>query len=202
MICRRGGVCGCAAAAVASSSHGGVDFAAVLKLVLAVNDDDVSCIDAAAQANTVAGGLSDANRTDFDGVIAAHGVDIRSLRSALDGWRGHDREIVLGVDEQVHVHKLIGKERIVAIVENGLQLVRAGGGIDLIVNGKKLAGGNFLCIIAVEGVDAKLNARAEFGADLGKLVLRQAEEDGDGLKLGDDQQAIRVVSVNDVPRVD
>src|SRR5881227_1436292 len=167
-----------------------------------IAEDLPTGIHAAAQTNAVAGGLRDGDGTDLHGVIAAHRIDVSSLRPTLNGGSRDDRQIVFRIDEKVHVHKLIGEESVVRIVKDGLQLVGAGGGIDLIVDGKKLAGGDFLGVVAIEGVDVELNTSAELGIDLGKVVLGQAEEHSDGLELGDKNEAIRVGGVNDISRID
>src|SRR5207302_245150 len=66
---------------------------------------------------------------------------------------------------------------------------------------EQFASGNLLRIVAVEGVDGELHPGTELGIDLGKLVLGQAEEHGDGLKLSDDHQAIGVGRVHDIAGV-
>jgi hypothetical protein len=108
---------------------------------------------------------------------------------------------VFCVDEQAHVHELIREENIVGIVENRLEPIGAGGGIDLIVDGEQFARGNLFGIVAVKGFDGKLNSGTQLGIDLGKLVLRQAEEHGDRLKLSDEHQAIDVGGVHNIAGV-
>jgi len=186
---------------VASAGGTRRNFAAVLKLVLTVNDDHLACVDAAVHANAGGRVQSNGNGANFDGVIAADSVNVGSLGATLNGRSGNDREIPHSVHKQVDVDELIGKERAIGIVEDGFQLVRAGGGIDFVVHGQKLAGGDFLSVIAVVSFDVQLNSGAKFGADLRKLILRQAEENSDGLKLGDDHNAVCIVGVNDVSGV-
>ena len=106
-----------------------------------------------------------------------------------------------GVHEQVHVYELIGKKSVVGIVEDGLQLVSAGGRIDFVIDSEQLASGNLPRVVAVVGIHGEMNSGAELAADLGKLVLRKAEEHGDGLKLRDDHEAIGIVGVHDISRI-
>src|SRR5205807_1548369 len=182
-------------------SHGRVDLAAVLELVLAFNDYELAATYAAAQPNAIAGGLRDSDRTDCDRVVAGYGIDVGSLRPTLDRRSGNNREIVHGVHEQVHVYELIGKKSVVGIVEDGLQLVSAGGRIDFVIDSEQLASGNLPRVVAVVGIHGEMNSGAELAADLGKLVLRKAEEHGDGLKLRDDDETIGIVGVHDISRV-
>src|SRR5262249_49737385 len=185
----------------AAPSHCWRDFAAILQLVLTVDHYRLAWVQAPAQANVAAGGLRNRDHANLDAVVGAHGVDIRSLRAALNGRSGNNSQVMLGVDQQMHVHKLIGKKRVVRIVETGFQLVGAGCGIDLIIDGEQLSRGNFLRVVAIISVDIELDAGAELGAHLGKLVLRQTEEHGNGLKLSNDDQAVRVVGVHDISRI-
>jgi hypothetical protein len=107
-------------AAIVSAGGRGRDLAIVLKFVQAIHDNQVSGIHAIAQANAVAGGLRNGDRMDFHTVVAANGIDVGSLWTTLNGSGRHDGEIVLGINQQVHVDELIGEKSIVCIVKNRL----------------------------------------------------------------------------------
>src|SRR5262249_53619306 len=96
----------------------------------------------------------------------------------------------------------IGVKDVPAVVEYGCELVGAGGGIDLIVDGQELAGFNFGGVVTVEGFDAELATSAQLCSNLWKLILRESKDDGDGLKLGDHEEAAGVVGMAVVAQVD
>src|SRR2546421_12965147 len=58
-------------------SGGRADLAAVLQLVLPVDDDHVTAVDASGQADAVAAGLRYGDVLDFGGVAVLHDVDVR-----------------------------------------------------------------------------------------------------------------------------
>ncbi len=88
-----------------------------------------------------------------------------------------------------------------SLSKTALQFVRAGGGVDLIVNGEQLAAGDFCDVVAVVSFDGKLDSM-KLGHDLRKLILRQAEDHRDRLKLGNHNKTGGVGGVNDVSDVD
>src|SRR5580765_5604796 len=102
----------------------------------------------------------------------------------------------------MHVDELIREEHTVLIGKDGFEFVSAGGGINLIVDRGKLAVGNLVGVIAVIGFDGKLAAASEFRQDLLKLVLRQGEDDGNGLELSNDEKPARVGGMHDVSHID
>src|SRR3984893_16331428 len=99
------------------------------------------------------------------------------------------------------VHKLVGKQLIFGIVEHGLQLVGSGGGVDLVVYGEQLARSNLGDVVTIESLDTHLYTGAHLRHYLGKLILRQAEKNGDGLELRDYQQTVGVCGMHHVSDV-
>lgn len=174
------------------------DLAAVLQLVLPVDDDEFAAVETGAEANEISSGLCQSDGPNLDGVVRIDGVHVGALGPALDGGGGHDDQILLNVDEKMNIHKLIGEEQVLAVVEDGFELVSAGSGVDLVVDGEKFTGLDFVGVITVEGLDTELATAAQLRGDLRKLVLRKGKDNGDGLKLGDDEQAVGVAGVNNV----
>ena len=76
-------------------------------------------------------------------------VDERAVIAGLDG-SGRDHERVDAVfKHQVNVDELVWVERVVLIIEDGLQLRCAGGGVDLVVHGQQGTGCEFYSVCAV-----------------------------------------------------
>ncbi len=193
---------GCVGGRIACGRRARNDFAAVLQFVLPVGDDDVPLLQAGGKAGSVTRGLRDRNGTNADDISLTDEINVGALRAALDRGYRNEREIFARVHEQMDVDKLIRKERVVLIIEDGFEFVRSGGGIDLIVDGEKLAGSDFKRIVTIESIDVELNAFAELVVNLRELILRQAKDDGDGLNLRDDKEAVGVRSVNNVAGID
>ena len=63
----------------------------------------------------------------------------------LNRRRRNQRLIVEGLDQQARVHKLVGIEHALGVVEGGAQLDGTGGGVDLVVDGAELAGASRCC---------------------------------------------------------
>src|ERR1700676_2977592 len=132
---RRGRAATCA---IRAGRGAGINFGAILKFVQAVNNHAVAGIQAGAQADIVASGLCDGHDSNLRGVVGIGGINVSSLRTALNGSGGNDGEVVLGIDEKVDIDKLIGEKSVVRVRKHGFELVRAGGYVDLIVDGLEL----------------------------------------------------------------
>src|SRR2546429_654914 len=184
----------------------GIDLGPILQFVLAVDDHDITRIQAGAQAHAVAGGLRDEHGINFRNDILgsrvfSDGIKVSTLRATLDGSGGNDGEIMFGVNKKVDVDELIGEKGVVDIAKDGLELVGPGGQINLIVDGLEFSGGNFGSVVAVVGIDHKLSAGAELGVHLGKLILWQTENHRYRLELGDDQESASVGGMHDVANI-
>ena len=88
------------------------------------------------------------------------------------------------------------------VVEDGLELRSAGGGVDLVVDGEQRAAGDLVRVGAVVGFDDELPAALHRLLHLRKLIFRQREDDGDGMDLRDDDEAGGVRGVDDVAGID
>src|SRR5260370_340018 len=203
---RRGWAPGWRSAGAARSRSGASgrrnDFAAILQLVLAIDNHDIARIQPIGQANAVACGQRDSDGMNFHLVVVADRIDVRSLWAALNSWCRNDGQIVPGVHEKVHIHELIGEERVVHIGKNGFQLVRAGGEINLSVGGDKFSRSDLHLVFTIVGFDRELYARAQLGVHRRQLILRQTENYRDRLELGDDEKTIRIRGVHDVAGID
>ena len=151
------------------------DLAVILKLVLAVNHNYVTRVETRADTYVVAGSLGDRNHPNLHSVATRYNVDVRALGSALDRGCGNNNYISLDIDEHVHVDELIREEDVVVVGEYGFELVRAGRGIDLVVDGGEFAVGNFGRVVAIVGLDGEQASATDFDQDLLKLVLRQVK---------------------------
>ncbi len=62
-------------------------------------------------------------------------IDESALLTVLNGDIGHDQLIGQRVHEQTYIDELLREKRVVLVVENRLEFGRAGGVIDLIIEG-------------------------------------------------------------------
>src|SRR6266403_3576527 len=174
----------------------------VLQFVLTVSDDKFSGLETVAHAYRASGRLSDRDVMNFDG-IARHHIHVSTLRTTLNCGQWNQTKIALGVYKEMSVHKLVGKETAIFIVEDGFQFVCAGGDINLVVDGKKFARRNFRRVVSIKGFNSELcGAFVKLFKNLRELILRKREDDRYGLKLRNDQEPVGVSGVNDVPGID
>ena len=103
---------------------------------------------------------------------------------------------------QPHIHELVGKQRIVFIVELRLQPQGAGGDVDLIVQRGQHALGQHFLLVAVPGFHRQQPARGMRRADIGELDLGHGEENGNGLGLGDGDDAVRIAAGDQIAGID
>src|SRR6266700_506584 len=173
-----------------------------LQFVLTVRDDKFSGLQTVAHAYRATGRLSHRDVMDFDD-IARDDIHVRTLRTPLNCGQWNQTKIALGVHKEMSVHKLVGKETAIFIVEDGFQFVCAGGDINLVVDGKKFARRNFRSVVSIKGFDSELcGALVKLVKNLRELILRKREDDRYGLKLRNDQEPVGVCGVNDVPGID
>ena len=66
-------------------------------------------------------------------------INKRGLAVVLNGRSRNQRDTLFGIHQQPGIHELVGKERVVLVIEERAHLHGPGGGIDLIVEGKELA---------------------------------------------------------------
>src|SRR6478672_3370933 len=103
----------------------------------------------------------------------------------------------MGVDE------LVGKQAAVFVVENGFEFVCAGSDINLVVDGQQFAGRDLGSVVAIVRFHRQLSGPlVQLIKDLWELILRQGEDHGDRLNLGDDQQSAGIGGVNDIAGID
>src|SRR6185437_6968167 len=121
-----------------------------------------------------------------------------ALGAALHGGYGHYGEAGSGADLHARIHHLVGKERVVIVVEHGLQLEGAGRRVNGIVNREQVALSEELGVGAVEGGNIGVTTGGELAVDLRQILLGKGEEDRDRLDLGNDRHGLGVAGVDDV----
>ena len=77
---------------------------------------------------------------DGDLVVRPHDVDELALLAGLHGFGGHDGGTLDGVEREDGSDELAGPEDAVLVIEGGLQVDGAGGGIDGVVDDGEGAG--------------------------------------------------------------
>jgi hypothetical protein len=106
------------------------------------------------------------------------------------------------VDEQAGVDELVGEQAVALVAEEALELDRARGVVDLVVDRLQRAGVEHLLPLAVPRLHAQLVALRHPRHHRRELVGGQREDDRDGLELRDHEQPARVGRVHHVPRID
>ena len=74
-----------------------------------------------------------------DGVVVLDHVDERAVRPALDGGGRHHHHLAQRIDQHPHIDELAGPELEIGVGKLGLELHRAGGLVDLVVDHQHLA---------------------------------------------------------------
>src|SRR5580704_3843127 len=115
---------------------GNYDLRIVLQLVKAAVGNHVRWID------TFDGGLTGIRDAWLDvadlGGIILDDVDKRGLAIMLNGRGRNQSDSLQGIHQQSGVYELVGKQRVVLVIEERPQPDRPCGGIDLVVEGKEL----------------------------------------------------------------
>jgi hypothetical protein len=137
-----------------------------------------------------------------DRLVVLHDVDERPLGAALDGRRGRERRVGPGLDGHPHVDELVREEHAVGVREFGLELDRAGRGVDLVVRGQEPAGAELFLLRAVERVDGNAIAGPQALHHARQRIFGDREHDADRRELRDHHDAGRVRRAHDVARVD
>src|SRR5882757_7620514 len=125
------------------------------------------------------------------------GVHISALRASLNGRQRNNDGILSYGQHQANIDELIRPKGKIAIVEFALETDRPGSGIDLIVDGYKLARRKFSLIVTAVGFDRQLlvfHVLEHFR----KTVFRECKQRGDGLHLRNDDKPVWIRRTNHV----
>src|SRR5580704_3270819 len=110
----------------------------ILQLVETAVGDDVSWIDA--RNRSVAGvGYPGLNIPDLCRVVLDE-INKRGLAVVLNGGSRDQSDTLFGIEQKPGIHKLVGKQCIVLVIEKRPHLHGPSCGVDLIVEGKEFAG--------------------------------------------------------------
>ena len=110
---------------------------------------------------------------DRDRVVGLHQIDEGARLAALDGGDRHDGGVLHRVREQADIDELVGEQRLVLVVEHGAQLHRAGGRVDLVVDGGELALAELVLLRPVERRHRQGGALAQALAHRRQRILRE-----------------------------
>ena len=102
-----------------------------------------------ANLDAVAVGDAELDRADRDGAVGIDEIDERAGHAALDARRRHRGDVLVGVEQQPDVDELVRIERLRFVRKLRAQLDRAGGGIDLAVEGLQRAVGDLVGAAAI-----------------------------------------------------
>jgi hypothetical protein len=178
------------------------DLRARLELVDSLGDDRFSGRDALPDRRRIPLGQLHFDVAHLDGRIGLERPDEGGLRAALQRGGRNNHRVSKGVDEQPGVDELIREERGVLIREQGLDPNGSGSGIDLVVDCQKRPRGELLLQVAIPRLDGELASGLDLPLHGRELVCRDREHDRDRLELRDDDDAVGIVGMHDVSRVD
>src|SRR5262249_7552493 len=120
------------------------------------------------------------------------------LRASLDGSRRNDNHALSSIQPQFDIHKLVGKQCVVAVIENCLQLRGSRSGIDLVIDREQSSAGQLLRSVPVIGINRQVWVGAEPLQDLRQIILGNAEEYGDRLQLSDRGDSSCIGGMDDI----
>src|SRR5208282_6708537 len=146
------------------------DLRIVLQFVEATVGDHVSRIDAGHSGQASIGDAS-LDVADLRRVIL-NDINKRRLPVVLNGGGRNQSNALQGVHQQPGVYKLIGKKRVVLVIEERTHLDSAGGGIDLVIEGEELSAGDFSLLSSIESIEAQLFSVPGLGLHLSQTVFR------------------------------
>ena len=101
----------------------------------------------------------------------------------------------MGIDE------LVREELVVLVGELRPELDGAAVGVDLVVQGEQIPGGQLPALLPVIGLHRQVGLHPEPVQQLRQIILRDGENHRDGLDLGDHRQPGGIGGVDDVARV-
>ena len=138
-------------------------------------------------------------------VVRLHDIDVIAVRPALHGRRGHRHRVMHGRCLHPHPHEAAGPQRLLRIGERRLQLDRAGGRIDLVIEDGQRAPIQHGAGRRPRLVHRQHRRRCRGGhrgGDLRQILLRQVEHHRDRLQLREHDQPGRVGGMDDVAGID
>ena len=111
--------------------------------------------------------------------------DKRHIAVVLDGGGGDQDHVLQRIHQQAGIHKLVGKERVVFVVEERAQFQRAGGGVDLVVDSfRAFPMASLVCSERSSASTGSGLPLAHLLLHLADIVFRNGEDHGDGLQSG------------------
>ncbi len=104
------------------------------------------------------------------------------------------------IEPQMGVHERARPQLPLGIGKGGLEAGRAGFGVDLIVDEQQAPFVQLERVVLIPHLDLE-RASGAGPVDRRDLAGRQREHDGDGLKLRDHDQAVRIGGMHDIARI-
>ena len=112
------------------------------------------------------------------------------------------RPSFLSSDQQPGIDELIGKQRTIFILKDGLELESTCGRVDLIVQCQKRSGRELFLLAAIKSVHGHTLPLAQLRLDLRQIVLGHGKDHRDRLKLGHDDQGGGAVGLDNIAGID
>ena len=174
----------------------------VTQPIAAVDDHSITQREARIDRRRGAVGRTEADRPHRHRVVGIDQIDVGARRPALDRRRRHGGNVVQRAHQQLGIHKLVRKQRVVGIFELRTHLHGAGGRVDLAVERDHASGRQKLDIGAVVGRDLERGAGIQLRHDLRQVVLGDRKDHSDRLHLRDHRDSGVVAGLHVVSRID
>jgi hypothetical protein len=178
------------------------DLRSLAQPVGAVDHDSIVGLQPRCDLDLITVGDAGLNLLNADRIVRLDQEDEGSWGAVLDRRDGGGCRVVERAHQQPSVDELIGKELFVGIGESGAKLDRAGGRIDQVVDAFQGSRGDQLVVRTVVGGNNKLLSGSHFIPYVLDRVLRDDEDDGDRLNLGQHHEPGRVRRLDVVSRID
>jgi len=167
---------------------------------LAVGDDGIAGRDALLDHHLPAEGAAGCDQADRHLAIRPHDVDELALLSGLDSFGGHNGSSLNGVEGEDGSYELARPECGVPVVDGGLKVNGAGGGVHRVVDDGEGAGRTAGGVVLGEHANGERVDGVE-AAHGGEMLFRHVEVDENGGDLMDHHQR-NVVGLDQVSGVD
>ena len=119
-----------------------------------------------------------------DFVVAVQHPHEMTVIAHLQRGGRDDYRILLGINQHTGVDELVREQRVVLVVETGLQFDGAGGGVNLDVEAQQRSVALLLFVGEMPGIDRQRFNRCLRGNHRGDIVFRQGEDEIDRMRLG------------------
>ena len=126
-----------------------MDFGTVAQTVQPVRHHRLPRADPLQNLGMQAGNFTCFHRHHFHRIVRAYCVNKLAFFACLNRRSRHQYRIGNRAQIEFDIHKLVGKQHLIAVIKRSFQIQGAGSGVDLVVDGKQLAFGQLLAVVTI-----------------------------------------------------